>query len=441
MRTWVKKRAIAALVAAGLLAACGPSVTLSPSTTSSPVATTRPVPGLEESSTTLTTTGSVLRRGGEVIRWTGDHAYLSGDLVAQDPETGEVRTLVAAESLSYRPQPGEVSVDTSLIIGGAAWSADGIWVAFEILACGGGWSDEAGAGGLWVTNGLDEPRQLTKPCFEEGNVDPHTELWEWSPTGVQLVVARQFVDGDTLMLIDPATGDRTDLGKAAGDVTSLAWSPDGARIAYGAVPAGTGGDYSGAEQGSVYSVRVGGGDHALLASSLGQVSGGETGSGIRWSPDGARIAVLTEVMTEAEANRLYLMDADGSNLDLLIEGVVIAHTLRAPGLAWSPDGTRMAYTTFSGEREKLQVWNASPDGSAPILVFDSGPAPEPVFWLVGGPVWSPDGTAIAFRYSPTSEETTVWLVANADGTGDVRDIDELLYLSWRGGWYFCECYG
>jgi hypothetical protein len=41
---------------------------------------------------------------------------------------------------------------------------------------------------------------------------------------------------------------------------------------------------------------------------------------------------------------------------------------------------------------------------------------------------------------PTGEEK-VWLVANADGTGHVREIDELRPLSWRGGWYFCECFG
>jgi hypothetical protein len=35
----------------------------------------------------------------------------------------------------------------------------------------------------------------------------------------------------------------------------------------------------------------------------------------------------------------------------------------------------------------------------------------------------------------------VWLVMNADGTGDAREIDEIQYLSWRGGWYFCHCYG
>jgi Tol biopolymer transport system component len=69
-------------------------------------------------------------------------------------------------------------------------------------------------------------------------------------------------DDDALIVIDAATGDRTDLGTTAGDVTSVAWSPDGTRIAYGAVPRGTSDDYSAAE-GSVHSVGVDGGEPSV----------------------------------------------------------------------------------------------------------------------------------------------------------------------------------
>jgi Tol biopolymer transport system component len=62
----------------------------------------------------------------------------------------------------------------------------------------------------------------------------------------------------------------------------------------------------------------------------------------------------------------------------------------------------------------------------------------------GGPVWSPDGSQIAFATETGGGYPGVrvgHLVVDADGTGEPRKIDEITYLSWLGGWYFCRCYG
>jgi dipeptidyl aminopeptidase/acylaminoacyl peptidase len=358
----------------------------------------------------------VSRRNGEVLR-------VSNELQAQDPATGEVRTL--ADRYGGSRLFGN-SVDS------AAWSADGRWAAFEIRGCDG--DSAVPTSGLWVTNGVGEPRHVkSRPCLDDDDRYVGHEHWGWSPSGALLAVADRTVGGDRLIIIDPATGDRTDFGEAAGDVTTLAWSPDGTRIAYGAVPTGTRDEYAAAADGSVHSVTVDIGEQVLLASSVGLVSGGETGAGIVWSPDASRIAVTTE--TRAGENRLYLMNADGSELELLTEDVVIAHTLGSPNAAWSPDGTRLAYATSDGDH--MEVWNAPLDGSAAVVASS---APDSPYVLAGAPVWSPDGTRIAFRYSPATEER-LYLVANADGTGQAREIDELRYRSWSGGSYFCECYG
>lgn len=377
---------------------------------------------------TATPTGTALRRGGEVITFPGEGSRSEGDLVAQDPDTGEERTLVAAEVLirglpleEYRTVKNgvvDLNIDGFLTIGSAAWSPDERWVAYERVTCLGLFNAEAGEGGLWVTNRVDEPRQLTTPCSEKPGDLPG--LWAWSPVGAQLVA----VEGGALVLIDPASGERTDLGEPEADVTAVAWSPDGTRIAYGT------------QGGSIYSMGVGGGDHSRLASSLGYVYGGLAGFAIVWSPDGVRIAV--HALQASGSDSLYLMNADGSGLRQLAEGLEVQSVYFSPGLSWSPDGTRMAYTTSGGPKgRRVQIWTASPDGSNPSRLYESAPAPID---SAGSPVWSADGARIAFEIETTDGEA-VWLVANADGTGDAREIDELRYLSWRGGWYFCGCYG
>jgi Tol biopolymer transport system component len=368
---------------------------------------------------------------GLVIRYTGDLSQaLPGDLVAEDPDTGEAITLAAASDF----------LDNT--IAWSAASADGRWVAFESAFC-----DERPSvadwerrSGLWVTNGTDEPRQLTAPCAEGS--EP-SDYWAWSPTSSRLAT----VEGDHLILLDPATGDRTDLEQTEGDVTSLAWSPDGTRIAYATVPFGSPDGKS--PDGSVYVVSVDGGEHALIAESIGQVPGGEEGAGIEWSPDGTRIAVLAQPDPADIRGTLYVMNADGSERRRLAQGILVAHILGSPNIVWSPDGTRIAYATLPGEADKVlhdvraskaavQIWNGSPDGSPAVLVFDSTSSPGTDF--AGGPIWSPDGTRIAFRYD-THPGKASYLVSNANGTGDIREIDELRYRGWRGGWYFCECYG
>jgi Tol biopolymer transport system component len=365
---------------------------------------------------------------GMVIRYTGNYNNeVPGDLVARDPSTGKAITLV---------DDAKVPDFNGRLVAWAAASADGRWVAFESPFCQGnlpeGITEEKS--GLWVTNGTDEPRQLTAPCA--GGSEPSDD-WAWSPTGSRLAT----VEGDHLILVDPATGDRTDLGQAAGP---LAWSPDGTQIAYAAAPAGS---PDGNSPDGVYVVSVNGGEHALIAGSLGgEVPGGEEGSGLVWSPDGTRIAVLAGA-GGAEA-RLYIMNADGSDRRPLAKDVLVAHTLGSPNIAWSPDGMRIAYATsnrgslsgeLSGARDLTPIWSASADGSTRVLVFNPTSDP-PDDTEVGGPIWSPDGTKIAFRYDSHSLQRS-YLIANADGTGNAHEIDELRYRSWRGGWYFCECYG
>ena len=134
------------------------------------------------------------------------------------------------------------------------------------------------------------------------------------------------------------------------------------------------------------------------------------------------------------------MDADGSDRRPLAEGVLIEHILGSPNIAWSPDGTRIAYATVSDARDQ------SADLERAARRIDPGPRLRSTADTAGRHGWPgarsgrPTARRIAFRYDPDLTRRT-WLIANADGTGDVHEIDELQSLGWRGGWYFCECYG
>ena len=100
------------------------------------------------------------------------------------------------------------------------------------------------------------------------------------------------------------------------------------------------------------------------------------------SPDGSKIAYLNG--SGDHDNSLRLMDADGSHVRVLLPDIGVMRGAVIGGLAWSPDGSQLAFGTgFSPDR----TWLVNADGTGPATGD-----PER-----GVPSWSPDGTRIAFR--------------------------------------------
>jgi TolB protein len=169
-----------------------------------------------------------------------------------------------------------------------------------------------------------------------------------------------------------------------------------------------------------------------------------------WSPDGTRILYSTD----GHRSKIFVMNADGSDVVQLTNNEWADSVPR-----WSPDGSRIA---FLGNPLGLQsILTMNPDGTNPVrvptqaggklksyswspdskhIVYEYGewpyggiyrtlavptPGVGPIFlvgWenFPGKPVWSPDGTRIAFTISITGE-AEIYTMRATDG-GDRRNI-------------------
>jgi len=101
-----------------------------------------------------------------------------------------------------------------------------------------------------------------------------------------------------------------------------------------------------------------------------------------WSPDGSRIAFISERDGNEE---IYLMNADGSRVTNLTGNPA----RDGPYFAWSPDGTRIAFTRSVDAPPDNDIFVMSADGSGQTRLTNDGNFKRPV-------AWSPDGLHIAF---------------------------------------------
>ncbi len=133
-----------------------------------------------------------------------------------------------------------------------------------------------------------------------------------------------------------------------------------------------------------------------------------------WSPDGSRIAFHSWC-------GLATINADGSDWTLLLEG---GEDLCVEHPTWSPDGSRIAFRSVTPAddpglyQHDIYVMN---DDGAELLKLASLTS-ESGNWYVA---WSPDGSRVAFDISPSGGGQPEYYIVSSDGSGEPEEITEI----------------
>jgi len=219
----------------------------------------------------------------------------------------------------------------------------------------------------------------SNPINLSKNPKAHDYSPVWSPDHTKIAFTSSRDLNDEIYVMNADGTDQVNITKDPEADSLPCWSPDGKMIAFNTTRAKNPGG-----EGDIFIMDADGKNERNLTAR----SGWDLEPA--WSPDGTKIIWSPGI---------WIMDFDGNNKVEIGKDIAGAGEYRRA--SWSPDGTKIAFHFWPGGREgqskKADVWVAD------YVVEDGQPMLKNAFNLTNHnswndhPVWSPDGSKIAFE--------------------------------------------
>ena len=135
-----------------------------------------------------------------------------------------------------------------------------------------------------------------------------------------------------------------------------------------------------------------------------------------WSPDGQKI-LFTAWYAVSDVGGLYIYNLGTDHT------CRVATEIGARGVSWSSDSAHILYDKFDDQINKPLVYSMLPDGSDKKIWLNGE-----YEWGVSSVAWSPDGTNMAFVIK--RDKLVSLYTANADGTNQRKLAPNSFYYAW-----------